>query len=128
MVASRQVEISFYRVIGRQRGCSFDALAQNFARNVIPFLRNYIVPAAKLVGTDLLGFEFAVLEIADVVSGRKNFKTAANKAGRQTLRKQFCSGSRKGVQAESFQQNLQSKPAGRKETFLQIFLKNQVDF
>ena len=52
-----------------------------------------IVPAAKRVGADLL--EFAVPEIAEVVSGRKNVKTAAKSVGRQTLRKQLGSGSRK---------------------------------
>ena len=56
-------------------------------------MRNYIVPAARHVGADLL--EFAVPEIAEVVSGRKNFKTAAKSVGRQTLRKQLGSGSRK---------------------------------
>ena len=80
MVASREVEIPFYRGIGRQRGRGFGALAQVFARTAIPFLRKYIVPAAKRVGADLL--EFAVQEIAEVVSGRKNIKTAAKGVGR----------------------------------------------
>ena len=39
--------------------------------------------------------EFAAPEIAEVVGGRKNFKTAAKSVGRQTLRKQMGSGSRK---------------------------------
>ena len=56
-------------------------------------MRKYIVPAAKRVGADLL--EFAVPEIADVVSGRKNFKTAAKSVGSQTLRKQLGEGSRR---------------------------------
>ena len=55
-----------------------------------PFLRKYIVPAAKRVGADLL--EFAVPEIAKVVSGRKNLETTAKSVGRQTLRKQLGSG------------------------------------
>ena len=93
MVASREVEIPFYRGVGRQRGRGFGALAQVIARTAIPFLRNYIVPAEKRVGADLL--EFAVPEIAEVVSGRKNFKTAAKSVGKQTLRKHLGSGSRK---------------------------------
>ena len=93
MVASRQVEIPYYRGVGRQRGRGFGALAQFIGRTAIPFLRKYIVPAAKRVGADLL--EFAVPEIAEVVSGRKNFKTAAKSVGRQTLRKQMGKGSRK---------------------------------
>ena len=80
MVASRQVEFPFYRGVGR-RGRGFGALAQVIGRTAIPFLRKYIVPAAKRVGADLL--KFAGPEIAEVVSGRKNFKTAAKSVGRQ---------------------------------------------
>ena len=90
MVVSRQVEIPYYRGVGRQRGRGFGALAQEIGRIAIPFLRNYIVPAAKRVGADLL--EFAVPEIAEVVSGRKNIETAAKSVGRQTLRKQLVKG------------------------------------
>ena len=93
MVASRQVEIPFYRGIGKQRGRGFGAVAQLFGRTAIPFLRKNIVLAAKQVGSDLL--KFAVREIAEIASGRKNFKTAAKSVGRQTLRKQLGSGSRK---------------------------------
>ena len=93
MVASRQVEIPYYRAVGRQRGRGFGALAQVIGRTAIPFLRKYVVPAAKRIGADIL--EFAVPEIADVVRGRKNFKTAANSVGKQTLRKQLSEGSRK---------------------------------
>ena len=69
------------------------ALAEVIGRTAIPFLRNYIVPAAKRVAAVLL--EFVVPEIAEVVTGRKKFKTAAKSVGRQTLRKQLGSGSRK---------------------------------
>ena len=93
MVASRQVEIPYYEGVGRQRGRGFGALAQVIGRTAIPFLRKNIVPAAKRVGADLL--EFAVPEIAEVVSGRKNIKTAAKSVGRQTLRKQLGEGSRR---------------------------------
>ena len=90
MVASRQVEISYHRAVGRQRGRGFGALAQVIGRTAILFLHKYVVPAAKRVGADLL--EFAVPKIAEVVSGRKNFKTAAKKVGKQFLRKQFGEG------------------------------------
>ena len=93
MVASRQVEIPYYRGVGRQRGRGFGALAQVIGRTAIPFLRKHIVPAAKRVGADLL--EFAVPEIAEFVSGRKYFKTAAKIKGRQTLRKLLGEGSRR---------------------------------
>ena len=93
MVASRQVEIPYYRALGRQGGRGFGALAQVIGRTAIPFLRKYVVPAAKRVGADLL--EFAVPEIAEVVSGRKYCKTAAKSVGKQTLRKQLDEGSRR---------------------------------
>ena len=46
MVASRQIEIPFYRGVGRQCGRRFGALAQVIGRTAIPFLRKYIVLAA----------------------------------------------------------------------------------
>ena len=93
MVASRQIEIPFCRGVGGQRGRGFAALAQVIGITAISFLRKNIVPAAKGVGADLL--EFAVPEIAEVVSGRKNIQTAAKSVRRQTLRKQLGSGSLK---------------------------------
>ena len=99
MVASRQVEISYYRGVGRQRGRGFGALAQVVERTAIPFSRKYFVPAAKRVRAYLL--EFAVPKIAGVVSGRKNFQTAAKSVGRQTLRKHLGEGSRRKRSASS---------------------------
>ena len=93
MVASNTLELPYYKGIGRERGRGFGALAQVTRRTAIPFLRNYIVPAAKRVGADLL--EFAVPEVADVVSGKKNLKTAGKSVGRQTLRKQLGVGKQK---------------------------------
>ena len=93
MVASGKVENPYYRGVGRQRGRGFVALAQVIGRTAIPFLRKYIVPAAKRVGADL--FEFAVPETPVIVSGSKNFKTAAKSVKREFLRKQLGSGSRK---------------------------------
>ena len=68
MVASRQVDLPFYRGIGRQLGRGLGALAQVIGKTAIPCLRKYIVPAAKCVGADLL--EFAAPGLAEVVSGR----------------------------------------------------------
>ena len=123
-VASRQVEIPYYRGVGRQRGRGFGALAQINGRTAIPFFRKYIVPAAKRVGADLL--EFAVPDIAEVVIGRKNFKTAAKSVGKQTLENKRVKGAGKRLQAESFQQNLVNNPVGREDTFLQTFLVDHV--
>ena len=79
--------------MSRQRGRGFGALPQVIGRTAIPFLRKNIVPAAKCMNADLL--QFAAPEIAEAVSGGQKFKTAATNVGRQTLRKQFGSGSRK---------------------------------
>ena len=79
-VAWRQVGIPFYRGIGQQRGHVFVALAQSIGRTATPFLRKYFVSAAKCVDVDLL--EFAVPEIAEVVSFRKHFKIAAKRVGK----------------------------------------------
>ena len=92
MVASRQVEIPYYRAVGRQRDRGFGALAQVIGRNATPFLRKDVIPAAKRKGADLL--EFAAPEIGEVISSRKSFKTAAKSVGKQTLKKQLGSGSK----------------------------------
>ena len=75
MVASRQVEVPYYRAFGRQRGRGLGAPAQVIGRTAIPILRKYMVPAAKRIGADML--EFAAPEIEEVLSGRKSFKSAA---------------------------------------------------
>ena len=85
MVASRQVEIRYYRGVGRQRGRGFGALAQVIGRTAIPFLRKYVVPAVKRIGADIL--EFAAPEIGAVISGRNAFKSAAKNVREQTLKK-----------------------------------------
>ena len=64
MVASRQIELPYYRGVGRQRGRGFGALASVIGRSAIPFLKNYIVLAIKRVGANIL--ELAVPEIAKV--------------------------------------------------------------
>ena len=93
MVASRQVEIPYYRAVGRQRGRGFGALAQVIGRTAIPFLRKYVVPAAKRIGAELL--EFAAPEYGEVISGRKSLKSAEKRVGKQTLKKQMGEGSRR---------------------------------
>ena len=126
MVASRQVEITYYRAVGRQRGRGFGALAQVIGRTAVLFLRKYVVSAAKLIGADML--EFAAPEVEEVSSGRKSFKSAAKSVGKQTLKKQLGKGAAEEVvnRRESFQQNLLNNPVGREETFLQTFLVGHV--
>ena len=93
MVASRQVEIPFYRGVVRQHGRGFGALAEVIEKTAIRFLRKFIVPAANCVGAHL--WEFAAPEFSEVVSDRNTFKRAAKSVQRQTLRNQLGSGSRK---------------------------------
>ena len=93
MVESNTLELPYCKGIGRQRGRGFGALAQVIGRTAISSLRKYIVPAAKRVGAELL--EFAVPEVADVVSEKKIFKTAAKSVGRESLRKQLGGGKQK---------------------------------
>ena len=111
MVASRQVEIPYYRGVGRQRGRGFGALAQVIGRTAIPFLRKYIVPAAKRVGADLL--EFAAPQIGEVISGRKSFKSAAKSVGKQTLRKQLGEGSRRSSKRKKIIPTKSTKQSSR---------------
>ena len=76
MVASRELELPYYRGVTRQRGRGFGALAQVIGRTAVPFVTKFIVPAARRVGADLL--EYAVSEMAEVISGKK-FKIGCNK-------------------------------------------------
>ena len=85
MVALKQLQAPFYRGIGRQRGRAFSALAQVIGRNAVPFLRKYIVPAAKRVSADLL--EFAAPKNVEVVRGGGNFKTAEKSVGSKNSEK-----------------------------------------
>ena len=114
MVASNTLELPYYKGIGRQRGRGFGALAQVIGRTAIPFLRKYIVPAANAW---VLMLEFAVPEVADVVSGKKKFKTAAKSVGRQTLRKQLGGGKQKrSIPAK----NLKRSSRSRRDIFTNI--------
>ena len=115
MVASNTLELPYFKGIGRQRGRGFGALAQVIGRTAIPFLSKYIVPTAKRVGADFL--EFAVPEVADVVSGKINFKTATKSVARQTLRKQLGGGKQK---TSIPVKNLKRSSRSRKDIFANI--------
>ena len=110
MVASRQVEIPYYRGVGRQRGRGFGALAQVIGRTAIPFLRKYIVLAAKRVGADfwkLLCQKLQMLLVVERVSRQ------LESVGRQTLRKQLGEGegSRRAVVSANVRQGRRRKGA-----------------
>ena len=91
MVASRELELPYYRGVTRQRGREFGALARVIGRTAVPFVKKFIVPAARRVGADLL--EYAVPEMAEVISGK--LKSAVTSVGKKTLRKQLGGGSKK---------------------------------
>ena len=68
-------------------------LLQTLGRTAIPFIKKYIVQAAKRIGTDL--FEIAAPEIGEVVCGRKTLKTFAKDVGTKTVRKELRGGKKK---------------------------------
>ena len=87
MVAQSSANFPNFRGHARQRGRGFGALAQTLRRTAIPFIKKYIVPAAKRIGADL--FEIAAPEIGEFVSGRRKLKTFAKDVGTKTVRKQL---------------------------------------
>ena len=91
MVASREFELPYYREVTRQRGRRFGAFAQVIGRTAVYLLKNVLSRTkscpARRVGADLL--EYAVPEIAEVISGNKNLKSAVTSVGKKTFRKQL---------------------------------------
>ena len=72
MVAQSSAIFPIFRGNARQHGRGFGALAQTLGRTAIPFIKKYIVPAAKGIGADL--FEIAAPEIGEVAVDEKNSK------------------------------------------------------
>ena len=93
MVAQSSANFSNFCGHARQRGRGFGALAQTLGRTAIPFIKKYIVPAAKKIGADL--FEIAAPDFGKVVRGRKKIKTFAKDVGTKTVRKQLGGGKKK---------------------------------
>ena len=85
MVASRELELLYYRGVTRQRGRGFGTLAEVIGRTAVPFVKKFMVPAARRVGADLL--DYAVPEMTEVISGKKSLKSAVTSVGKETLRK-----------------------------------------
>ena len=88
-----QLIFLFFRGHARHRGRGFGALAQTPGRTAIPFMKKYIVPAAKRIGADL--FEIAAPDIGEIVSGRKQLKMSVKNVGTKTVRKQLGGGKKK---------------------------------
>ena len=98
---------------GKTTTTGFGALPQVIGRTAIPFLKKYVVPGARRIGADMLGF--AVPKIADVVSGKQNFKADAKNVGRQTLKNNSVVEVGKVLRAKSFSPNPRSGTVGRAE-------------
>ena len=115
MVASRQVEIPFYRGIDRQRGRGFGALAQVIGRTAIPFLRKLSSQLQKALVLTCWKMPCQSLQMLLVVE----------KISRQLERVwedkfwgvKWVVVAWKGVQAKSFQRKLKNNPVGGEETF-----------
>ena len=122
MVASRQVEIPFYRCVGRQRGRGFAALAQVIGRTAFPFLLNYVLPVAKRIGADML--EFAAPEVGEVIIGGNYFKSAAKSVGKQTQKKQLGEGSSKRTGVSKQRRIIPTKSTERSSRSRRDFFTN----
>ena len=75
MVAQSSASFPIFRGYARQRRRDFGALAQTLRRTAIPFIKKYIVPAAKRIAANF--FEIAAPEIREVVKGQKKLKKFA---------------------------------------------------
>ena len=109
--------LPYFRGHSRQMGRGFGALAQTIGRTAIPFLRRYVVPAAKRVGADLL--DIAAPEIGSVLTGKKKFKSVAADVGKKTLRKQLGGGK---VRNCRIIRRIPPKTSRRRRTRRDIFL------
>ena len=78
--------------VPRQRERGFGALARTVARNTLPLLKKYVLPAAKKIGRDVI--ESAIPEIGGVLSGQTSIKKAP-KNGNQKYENQVGYGIKK---------------------------------
>ena len=88
----QQAVLPHYSSYSRQRGSGFGALVAGIGRVALPFVRKFLLPAAKKVGRDLL--IDSIPELVDVVSKRKTPKAAAKEALRKTVNRQLGQGGR----------------------------------
>ena len=111
-------DLPYFRGYARQRGRGFGALAQTIGRTAIPFLRRYVVAAAKIVGADLI--EMAAPEIGNVLTGKKKLKSVAADFGKKTLRKQLCVGKKKRRIIRRSPPKISRRRRTRKEIFANL--------
>lgn len=111
-----QDQLPYFRGHARQRGRGFGALAQTFGRTAIPFIRRYVVPAAKRVGADLISA--AAPDIGDLLTGKKKVKAFAKDVGVKTLRKQIGAGKKKRrISKKTTSKNSRRRRRTRKDIF-----------
>ena len=96
MVASRQVAIPYYRGVGRQRGRGLSALAQVIGRTAIPFLRKFVVPAAKSVGAVLTRWSLLHQRLEKLLAVESLSSRLQRVWETKLLKKQLDGGSRRG--------------------------------
>jgi len=84
---SKQVYLPHFTSYNRQRGSGIGALAAGIGRVALPFAKNYILPAAKKIGKELL--VQSVPEVFDVIAKRKSPRAAAKTAVKKTIKKQI---------------------------------------
>ena len=78
--------LTYFKGVRRQRGRGFGALARTVARTTLPFLKKYVLPAAKKIGRDVI--KSAIPEIGGVLSGQTSIKKAVKKTAKSTIQKQ----------------------------------------
>ena len=111
-------DLPYFRGYSRQRGRGFGALARTIGRTAIPFLRRYVVPAARRVGADLL--DIAAPEIGNVLTGKKNFKSVTEDVGKKTLLKQLDDGK---IRKRRIIRRIPPKSSQRRRTRRDVFSK-----
>ena len=74
---AKQVFLPHFSSYDRQRGSGIGALAAGYGRVALPFLKKYLLPAAKNFGKETL--TQSVPENLDVIAKRKSPRKAAKK-------------------------------------------------
>ena len=108
----------YFRGYSKQRGRGFGALAQTIGRTAIPFLRSYVVPAAKRFGADLLGI--AAPKTGNVLTEKKKIKSVTADVEKKTLRKQLGGGK---IKKSRIIQIIRPKTSRRRRTRKDFFSK-----
>lgn len=107
--------LPYFRGTQRQRGRGIGALAAVLGRTAIPFVRKFVVPAAKRIGSNLL--EAAAPDIGDLIVGKKKIKSFAKDVGSRAIRKQLGGGKRKKKAAKVIKRKTPTKNSRSRADF-----------